>query len=64
VNNSELHERTVNVLVKLVDVLDADDLALICWHAGVKPVELMPYSPPRIQVLIKEIRNECTRQAA
>lgn len=56
--NAELHERTVSVLVRLVDVLDADDLALICWHAGVKPVELMPCAPPKLQIIIKEVRNE------
>jgi hypothetical protein len=43
--NSELHHRTVDVLTKLVDVLDCDDLSLLCWHAGVSVTELMPVEP-------------------
>lgn len=40
--NQELHQRTVEVLTTLVDVLDCDDLALLCYHAGVSVTELMP----------------------
>jgi hypothetical protein len=38
----ELHFRTVEILVKLVDVLNCDDLALLCYHCGVNVNELMP----------------------
>lgn len=40
--NEELHEKTVEVLANLVPVLDCDDLALLCWHCGVRTDELMP----------------------
>lgn len=40
--NDELHQRTVEVLTLLVDVLNADDLSLLCWHAGVSVTDLMP----------------------
>lgn len=40
--NDELHQRTVEVLVKLVDVLDCDELSLLCWHCGVSVTDLMP----------------------
>lgn len=40
--NDELHCRTVEVLTSLVDVLNADDLSLLCWHAGVRVTDLMP----------------------
>ena len=40
--NAELHERTLNVLVKLVDVLDCEELSLLCWHCGISTDELMP----------------------
>lgn len=40
--NTELHQRTVETLSKLVDVLDCDELSLLCWHCGVSVTELMP----------------------
>lgn len=43
--NSELHRRTVEVLCKLVDVLDCDELSLLCWHSGISVTELMPVEP-------------------
>lgn len=39
---AELHERAVGVLVKLVDVLDQDDLSLLCYLCGIDTNELMP----------------------
>lgn len=65
-NNAELHERTVDVLAKVVDVLDADELALLCWHCGIQPLELMPISPSNYGFIKieKENASERTRQAA
>ncbi len=40
--NQELHERTVEVLTSLVDVLSVDDLSLLCFHCGIRTSELMP----------------------
>lgn len=40
--NSELHQRTVETLVKLVDILDCDELSLLMWHCGVSVTDLMP----------------------
>lgn len=59
--NDELHQRTVEVLVKLVDVLDCDELSLICWHCGVQPNDLMPSMPLYVNTkLNKERSHECT----
>ena len=40
--NEELHERTVEILTSLVDVLDCEELSLLCFHCGVSTNELMP----------------------
>lgn len=45
--NEELHQRTVEVLTKLVDVLNCEDLSLLCFHCGVKENELMPVGDMR-----------------
>lgn len=39
--NEEMHHRTVEVLTKLVDVLNCEELSLLCWNCGVKTEELM-----------------------
>lgn len=44
--NQELHQRTVEILTNLVDVLDCEDLSILCWHAGVDVNELMPATGP------------------
>lgn len=41
-NKEELHERTVDILTYLVDVLNVEDLAILCYHCGVSKTELMP----------------------
>jgi len=46
-NNDELYQLTVAVLVKLVPVLKADELSLLCWHCGIQPRELMPVEDKR-----------------
>ena len=33
--NDELQERTFELLVKLADVTNRDELALLCWHCGI-----------------------------
>ena len=47
----ELRARTVEVLTTLVPVLNCDDLALICYHCGIQPIELMP--------ITTEVRQPC-----
>lgn len=60
-NNEELHQRTLEVLTTLVPILNCEDLALICWHCGIQPNELMPVEVPTYPTTyLKEIRNECT----
>lgn len=49
-NNAELHERTIEVLTTLVPVLNCEDLALICWHCGIQPQELMPVERPNYRI--------------
>lgn len=48
--NEELHERTLEVLAKVLDVLDKDDFSLLCWNCGTTPDEVMgnpkPKAPP------------------
>lgn len=40
--NEELHFKTIEVLIKLVPILNCDELSLLCWHCGIQPNELMP----------------------
>lgn len=56
-NNAELHERTLEVLTTLVPVLNCEDLALICWHCGIQPQELMPVKREFDIHMMKEIRT-------
>ena len=49
--NEELHQRTVEILTRLVDVLNCDDLSILCYHAGVREEELMP--------ITMEVRQPC-----
>lgn len=59
--NAELHQRTVEVLVKLVDVLDCDELSLLCWNCGIQPNDLMASLPSYMNTkLNKEHSHECT----
>lgn len=43
--NEELHFKTIQVLVKLVPILNCDELALLCWHCGLQPNDLMASDP-------------------
>lgn len=54
--NEELHRQTLDVLVKLVDVLTCDELALICWHCGVSTNELMPVAPVFQRMQLEDVR--------
>lgn len=46
--HDELHQRTIAALRKVSDFLSTDDLALLCWHCGIKPEEVAAfYEPPR-----------------
>ncbi len=40
--NAEQHEKLCDILCKLVDVLDCEELALLAHHAGIKINEFYP----------------------
>jgi len=41
--NLELHQKTVEVLLKVLPHVTAEELGLLCFHAQIPPKELQSY---------------------
>ena len=44
----EFHFQTLEALKKAASVLNAEELAILCYHCGIRPEEVAAfYEPPR-----------------